>query len=218
MFEDLKNYILKDLQKKVKENNLKNYKTFGNNIEDLVSDLIEEYLKKNKVEYEAKRAKNKNEFPDLKLTIGDTVFAFEHKAGASDKGPANDLGTLKAYTKKIKEFNDNIFCVFVKYSKAQSNKGIIIEDVYLDKIYKFIGKRANEEDILKYRKKDGNLRPKTWKEFEDNIVYFKNLNEFKKAIKKTNIYRSEEIIKEHINSLDNASLNKIKDIINKKIK
>lgn len=209
MFEDLSNYIYQRLQNKVEEAGLNNYEIFGKEVENPVSDLVEDYLNENNIPYSAHRATNKNEFPDLKLTIYGTEYAFEHKAGASDEGPNNDMGTLNAYPEKIDNYQDNIYCVFVKYSKATEDNGIVINEVYFDKIYRFIGKTASGNGILKYRKKDGNLRPKVWNDFSSNTVYFDSLEEFNDGIEKTIEYRAEKLVEQHIKSLNPKSLKRV---------
>lgn len=203
MFEELKKYILENLQNKVSEKGLNNYEIFGKEVETLISDLIEEFLQSKKIQYKAERARSKNDFPDLKLTIGDVEYAFEHKAGESSIGPNNDMGTLDAYSGKIEQFGDRIFCVFIKYSKATQDSGIIIEDVYIDKIYKFIGIFASSgrDDILKYRKKDGNLRPKVWNDFDQEKIYIENLEDFENDINKTKSYRSTQLVLQHMENL-----------------
>jgi len=217
LFEDLKDFINQRLQSKVEAAGLNKYEIFGKEVEDPISDLIEDYLNDNNIPYTAKRAKKKNDFPDLELTIKGTKYAFEHKAGEADNN-ANDLGTLNAYPDKIEKYGDNIYCVYIKYSKATKNNGIFINDVYFDKIYRFIGKTAAKEGILKYRKKDGNLRPKVWSDFANNTVYFNTLAEFKSAIKKTVEYRAEKLVLQHIDSLNEDSLQNVLRYLNKKIK
>lgn len=217
MFKDLSEFILNNLQAKVIEQGLNNYQTFGKNVEDPVSDLIEEYFKKNNYNYTATRAPDKNTFPDLKITLNNQSYAFEHKAGASDKPPANDLGTLLSLPEKLKDYKDNIYYTFVKYSKATQDNGIIIEAVYFDKIYKFIGKRDEDLQLLKYREKDGNLRPKSWNDFSNGTSYFNSFDEFKIAIQRTNTYRSERIISKHLDNLDLAGLEQIQLILTSKI-
>ncbi|WP_434290227.1 hypothetical protein [Clostridium botulinum] len=216
MFENLKDFIKQNLQSKVEAAGLNKYEIFGKEVEDPISDLIEEYLNYNNISYIAKRAENKNEFPDLKLIIDGKKYAFEHKAGEV-KNNANDLGTLNAYPEKIEKYGDNIYCVYIKYSKATQNNSIIINDVYFDKIYRFIGKTAKAHGILKYRKKDGNLRPKSWGDFTNNTVYFNTLAEFESAIPKTVKYRAEKLVLQHIESLDQDSLKDILNYINEKI-
>ena len=216
MFKDLKKFIKENLQDKIIEKGLNDYQTFGKNAEEPISDLIEEYLKNNDYTYTAERAPKKNDFPDLKITLNNQTYALEHKAAASDENPGNDLGTLNSFPKKLKLYKDNIYYIFVKYSKATDDNGIIIEDVYFDKVYKFIGKCDDNPQILKYREKDGNLRPKSWCDFSNCTSYFNTFNEFKTAIEKTNMYRSERIVNKHLEKLDLDGLNRIQSTLTSK--
>lgn len=198
---DFKKYILENLPKKVEEANLNDYTTFGKNVEEPLSDVIEDYFKLKKVQAKFKRAKKKNSFPDLEVEIGKENFAFEHKAAESGSVD-NDLGTLNAFPKKIKKYGDNIYYFFVKYSKAKKGKGIVIKNIYIDKVYRFVGKMdVKDKLILRYRKKDGNLRPKNWKDFDSNTVYFNTLEEFKSAITPTVKYRAYELVIQHIKDI-----------------
>jgi hypothetical protein len=63
--------------------------------------------------------------------------------------------------------------------------------VQIAPFYKFLG--LNKDGLLKYREKDGNLRPKNF----DEISPVKSFDQFKKLFKKTVIYRSRRIIKKH---------------------
>lgn len=213
MFSKLQKHIYNNINLEIKKNNLSNQDNFAKDIEPILTELVTSYLEKNKFNYSFKVAKNKNEFPDLKLKVDDITYAVEYKT-ALHSNNASDMGTLKSYPEKIKEYEDNIYCIFVKYEYKK--KSFIIHDIYIDKIYKFIGKTKVKGNsiILKYRKKDGNLRPKSWNDFKDNKCYIKNLNGFKKSIEDTNQYRSISVIKEHIDILDSSGRKKIVNYIN----
>lgn len=215
MFTTLGHYISSGLQEKVNQQELKDYEIFGKQVETLVSDLVMSFLSSKSIIAFENRAHNKNEFPDLKLTISDEVFAFEIKAGESSHGPANDMGTLNSYLDKIELYGDNIYCVFVKYTKPSGLGFITINEVYFDKIYTFIGKNSVNDNILKYRKKDGNLRPKNW---NDTNTYFSTMSDFLTAIPLTIKYRSEQVAIEHIDNLDFDGLKNIKEFVDDKLK
>ena len=91
---------------------------------------------------------------------------------------------------KIKKYgNENIYYIFIVYKIDNRNKSII--DVQIAPFYKFLG--LNSDGLLKYREKDGNLRPKDF----DEISPIKSFGQFKKLFEKTVIYRSRRIIKKH---------------------
>lgn len=223
MFADLLDYLKKNLPQKIKDGGYNSYEIFGKEAETPISDTIEEYLKSKSITYTPHRAKNKNDFPDLEIEIDGIKYALEHKAGiCNNKGEvkttaANDMGTINAYPQKIEKYSDNIYCTFVKYSVLNDDT-IRVEDIYFNKIYTFIGKGTGFKTQLQYREKDGNLRPKNWKEMSDGIIYFKSLSDFKSALVETSRYRSERIVQKHIDTLDTTSLKRIKTYINKKLK
>lgn len=197
---NLLGYISSNLNSRVTVAKLHSYEIFGKEVEEILSDLIEEFLTQHSIVFTSKRAKTKNDFPDLKLTINGINYAFEYKCGASDEGPNNDLGTINAYPDKISLYEDNIYCVFVKYQKANSvHPYIQVLDVYLDKIYTFVG--LSNPNVLKYRKKDGNLRPKVWNDFSNDVYYVQTLNHFKQLLKTTTSYRAYQLVLQHLEDI-----------------
>ena len=218
MFEGLLDYLKAYLPQKIVDGNYNSYEIFGKEAETPISDTIEEYLQICGISYIPKRAKTKNDFPDLEVEINGIKYALEHKSGACNiKGEiknsaANDMGTINAYPEKIKYYGDNIYCTFVKYSVLSDNT-IQIEDIYFDKIYTFIGRGTGFDTQLQYREKDGNLRPKNWSDMGNNTSYFPNQDLFQSALLETAKFRSERIAIKHIDTLDKDSLQKIKDHI-----
>ncbi|ELB2056874.1 hypothetical protein QNZ53_002082 [Vibrio parahaemolyticus] len=217
IFSSLASFINQGLQEEVNQQSLSDYEIFGKQVEGLVCNLVSNYFEESEFSATFSRAKNKNEFPDLKVTVNSVNYALEIKAGESSTGPGNDMGTLRAYPKKLEDYNDNIYCIFIKYSKPTGTGLIVVNDVYFEKIYKFIGRMSGNPLLLKYRKKDGNLRPKCWNDFESSTNYFSTKSEFETAIVHTNSYRSESIIIEHLERLSDSALNKVKRIIEEKV-
>lgn len=220
MFEGLLDYLKANLPQKIIASGYNSYEIFGKEVENCISDTIEEYFITQKISYISKRAKNKNDFPDLKIEINGIKYAFEHKSGAYNiKGkicssPNNDMGTINAYSQKIHQYNDNMYCTFIKYIVLPDDT-IQIENIYFDKIYTFIGRGTGFYGQLKYREKDGNLRPKTWNEIDNNIIYFPTLDEFKCALYETNKFRNEKIVFKYLDKLDEDSIRKVKKYIDK---
>ena len=104
------------------------------------------------------------------------------------------MGTLNKWQEKINQFGgENIYYIFIIYKFDDTSKEII--DVQIEPFYRFIG--INKEGLLKYREKDGNLRPKN---FFDNPI-FNNFDEFYSLLKETDYHRSERIIEKHIEKL-----------------
>ena len=160
------------MPQKIIDGGYNSYEIFGKEAETPISDVIEEFLSMSGIQYTSRKARTKNDFPDLEVTINGVRYALEHKAGVCNiKGArkntaANDMGTLNAYPQKLQTYGDNIYCVFVKYTVLDDDT-IRINDIYFDKIYVFVGRGAGFDNQLQYREKDGNLRPKKWTDMSE---------------------------------------------------
>lgn len=190
------------------------YRTFGTSIEDYLFDIIISILKKKGLitsDAQFKRAKDKNEFPDLTIKT-EPNLALEAKAGnrsklddgvwKSCKNSANDLGTLNTWEKKLEKFSgDDIYYVFIEYNFTDQEKKII--DVKIEHFYKFVG--LNGAGTMSYREKDGNLRPKDFDE-QSPINSFKEFTDLFPATKK---YRSNRIVKKHLKGMSKDELKEL---------
>jgi len=179
-----------------------NYRTFGTAIEEhLIAALIKIFEEsgfiKNKADYAI--AQHKNYFPDFELKTSPPI-AIEFKSGNRNqnrngkwvkvKNSENDMGTLSEWPKRIKRFGvDNIYYIFVIYNFNDRTKEV--SSVETAPFYKFVG--VNKDKLLKYREKDGNLRPKDF----DADSPIKTFKQFKELFNKTVVYRSKRIIKKH---------------------
>jgi len=196
-----KKEILSYLQEVVKNGSF-NYRTFGTAIEEHLNDILikiftEKEFIKNKEDYTV--APNKNHFPDFELKATKSI-AIEFKTGnksqnrngkwATVKNSENDMGTLNEWPNKIAKYGgENIFYIFVLYNFNDEVEEIL--DVEIEPFYKFLG--VIKAGVLKYREKDGNLRPK---DFEAKPP-IKTLEKFQQLLDKTVVYRSKRIIKKH---------------------
>ena len=54
---------------------------------------------------------------------------------------------------------------------------------------------------MKYREKDGNLRPKSWNDFSSNKSYVANYSDFRKQLAETDDYRAYRIISKKIKQI-----------------
>lgn len=196
-----KGSILKDLKKTVAGKDF-NYRTFGTAIEEHLTDSLVRVFTENgfiKTNNDYFVAPHKNYFPDFELRTSPSL-AIEFKSGNKSqnrngkwilvKNSENDMGTLNEWPRKIDKFGGgNIFYVFVYYNFSDRAKEIL--DVEIEPFYKFLG--VNKDRLLKYREKDGNLRPKDF-EAESPIKTFK---QFEELFGETIVYRSKRIIKKH---------------------
>jgi hypothetical protein len=85
--------------------------------------------------------------------------------------------------------------VFGRY--ADSGSAIKVERVFFDRTYRFIGKTTLVEGGVKYRKKDGNMRPKPWSMFESGKAYWNSEEEFEAAVKRSAKFRAKALVSEY---------------------
>lgn len=184
------------------------YKTFGTKIEKpIIDELIKIFTEGGyiRTEEDYKKAENKNQFPDFIVLSSPPPLAIEIKAGCHHKkkrnqwvdckNSNNDLGTLLAWGGKIQKFGgENIYYIFVEYD-VDASEYLKIIDVKIEPFYKFLDK--NRSGTLKYREKDGNLRPKNF----SSPSSINSFEDFSSLIKPTIIYRSKQIIKKHVKIL-----------------
>jgi hypothetical protein len=192
------------------------YKSFGVSCELPIVARVKEILNTSYDGIKCIPAKDKNEFPDITILIGGKKIALEIKSGCKSKNGIeirnsnNDLGTIRSWSEKLSRF-DQILYLYVIYSRVKSEGSRIervssIESVIINEFYKFIG--INRAGVLNYRKKDGNLRPANFSEFQNPVIL--TLKEFKELLELTNIYRSFDLVIEHLQiSLDGLSKSEI---------
>lgn len=188
--------------KKVVENKDFNYRTFGAAIEEHLAAVVINLFKEGKFiesENDYAVALDKNYFPDFELKTKNPI-AIEFKSGnvnqirdgkwVTVKNSENDMGTLNMWPSKIAKFGgENIYYIFVLYNFSEKKKEVLRVDIA--PFYQFIGLSGGK--VLKYREKDGNLRPRDF-DIEPPI---KTLKQFEDLFEKTVVYRSKRIIKKH---------------------
>jgi hypothetical protein len=194
-------FILNSLRRVI-INRTFNYRTFGTEIEDYLSDILVEIFKKRRIiktDKDYALAPDKNYFPDFELKVKPPL-AIDYKTGNASKlsdgkwvnckNSNNDLGTLNSWPKKIKKFGgDNIYYIFVVYNFNTNQKKIV--DVQIAPFYEFVG--LNRVGVLRYREKDGNLRPKDF--FVRPLI--SSFTKFSNLLEKTIAFRSKRIIIKH---------------------
>jgi len=197
--------IVRHLQQTIKQHRF-NYRTFGTEIEDFVTDKLVEILEKGsfiKTKNDYKIARTKNDFPDFTLK-SNPYLALEIKSGnrskiskgqwTTCKNSNNDMGTLNRWFKKIKQFgSENIYYLFIEYNFNDKVQEII--NVKIAPFYNFLG--LNREGLLKYREKDGNLRPKDFSASSP----IQSIKQFNHLFSKTVIFRSKRITKKHLKNI-----------------
>ena len=183
------------------------YINFGTAIEPYIKDKLVSIFQKTgaiKTQDDCKVAKDKNEFPDFTLVCSDHQLAIEIKSGNHSrlqknrwvkcKNSENDMGTLNAWPKKLRKFGgEYIFYLLIEYDFNDHDQQIV--DVKVAPFYEFLD--LNSDGLLRYREKDGNLRPKDFN--SDSPI--KSLGQFQELLPKTASYRSKRIINKHLRLL-----------------
>lgn len=217
---DAKQTVVDHLERVISETSFR-YETFGKEIEDFVTDQLIEILINNGTihdENDYRKAENKNQFPELSI-LSKPPIAIEVKSGNHIKkqgckwsqcnNSQNDMGTLNQWPKKLEEYEgDNIIYVFIEYLMNDEEKRLI--DVKIDYFYKFLD--INTEGVLKYREKDGNLRPKNF----DATSTITSYQQFQLLFEPTVRYRAKRLVKKHLKDLppeDRAEI--IRDLADK---
>jgi hypothetical protein len=166
-----------------------------------------------------KLAKDKNEYPDYnynngELAIDSKAFVIE-KDGRRLTSCNNDMSPLNSWTNSAKKraFKAHIQ-IWTGY-RVNADDSITITDFWVGHIWDFVG--VKDGTILSYREKDGNLRPRPFKEWGKPA--FKSYAEFFEAVRCTNVYRSARIIDKHVDDsltnlvTDSDRIKMIEDLI-----
>ena len=86
----------------------------------------------------------------------------------------------------------------MKYTPDDYGNNIKIDEIYFNHIYYFVGMKNN---ILSYREKDGNLRPKSFHEFNNSNI--KDYKHFLECLHNTDKIRAKKICKKKYDYLKN---------------
>ena len=190
----------KKIQKLI--NHCMKYETFGKDIEEPIQKFLEKKLKNIKFQF----ASNKNVYPDIKLP--DYDISIDIKSGSTKNkdgdifkkvtNSCNDLGTINSWINKKIHQSKKHYLIFVKYTPDDYGNNIKIDEIYFNHIYYFVGMKNN---ILSYREKDGNLRPKSFHEFNNSNI--KDYKHFLECLHNTDKIRAKKICKKKYDYLKN---------------
>jgi len=203
----LKETIAAEVTARIKTNVLStSYTTVWRQFEDAAIEALEEILPRHIPELTAtnldrgKTGREKNRVADLAVVCPDGTIEISIKAARGTANPENDLGTFREHPARQKLFAAS-FTLWVRY--ADSNGTIRCDRVFFDRTWRFVGK-SSLVDGVKYRKKDGNMRPKSWAMFDSGESFWKSEGDFEAAIKRAELYRANELIKEYLDDLSES--------------
>ncbi|MGC3957200.1 MAG: hypothetical protein QM813_04300 [Verrucomicrobiota bacterium] len=181
------------------------YTTVWRQFEELSIEALKEVLPKHIPELSAKnfdggesnQGREKNRLADFAIHCGTNTIEISIKAARNTGQPENDMGTFRDHENRKKLFVAS-FTVWVRY--AETNGSFRVERVFFDHTWRFVGK-SSLVDGVKYRKKDGNMRPKPWAMFDGGQSFWTSAQDFEAAVKRSETFRANELVKEHLSDL-----------------
>ena len=144
--------------------------------------------------------REKNRLADLAIRCPDGLIEISIKAARNSANPENDLGTFREHPNRKRLFTAS-FTLWVRYDDADGK--LQCDRVFFDRSWRFVGK-SSLVDGVKYRKKDGNMRPKSWAMFESGEAFWSTEGEFEAAVKRAELYRANELIKQYLEDLSES--------------
>jgi hypothetical protein len=141
--------------------------------------------------------REKNRLADFAIVCGTNTIEISIKAARNSGQPENDMGTFRDHANRKKQFTA-AFTVWVRYEDKSGT--LRAERVFFDRSWRFVGK-STLVDGVKYRKKDGNMRPKSWAMFDSGKSPWKSEEDFEAAVKRAETFRANELVKEHLSDL-----------------
>ena len=179
------------------------YTTVWRQFEDLSIEALKEILPRHIPELSAKNfdsgesGREKNRLADFAIHCGTNSIEISIKAARNTGQPENDMGTFRDHENRKKLFAA-AFTVWVRYEDKDG--AMRAERVFFDRTWRFVGK-SSLVDGVKYRKKDGNMRPKSWAMFDSGKACWESETAFEAAVKRSETFRANELVKEHLGDL-----------------
>lgn len=144
--------------------------------------------------------REKNRTADLAVRCSDGDVEVSIKSARAGANPENDLGTFRDHPNRKRQFAAS-FTLWVRY--VDQGGEVRCDRVFFDRSWRFVGK-SSLVDGVKYRKKDGNMRPKPWVMFESGEAFWQTEAEFEAAVKRAEVFRANELIKEYLDDLSES--------------
>jgi hypothetical protein len=205
----LKETIATEATVRLRTNAIKgSYTTVWRQFEDAAIAALEEILPRHVPGLTAKHfdsgrarvGREKNRPADFAILCGDNVIEVSIKAARSGANPENDMGTFREHPNREALFVAS-FTLWVRYD--DTGKEMKCDRVFFDRTWRFVGK-SSLVDGVKYRKKDGNMRPKPWAMFDSGESFWKSKADFEAAVKRAELYRANDLIKEYLDDLSDS--------------
>ena len=194
------------------------YTTVWREFEDMAIESLKEILPRHIPELGAKNfdggqsGREKNRLADFAIICGTNTIEVSIKAARNSGQPENDMGTFRDHENRKKLFAAT-FTVWVRYEDKGGT--LRAERVFFDRTWRFIGKSTLVNGV-KYRKKDGNMRPKSWAMFDSGKAFWESDSEFEAAVKRSEVFRANELVKEYLDDLSDEDQRVLHDRLHKK--
>ncbi len=156
--------------------------------EEIIS-LISEHLP----DSEITSPTSKSTYPDIKIVNSEGQFAIDIKANEDSKPPWFDMARLDTMlADRLEKYIEEWEFVI----RFNSTNGQFIK-AYFFLFREVVGIR-NECAGVKYRPYDGKVRPKSWADFDNEVVYWDSKEKFLEGINNSIKHRWKTNIKKHL--------------------
>ncbi len=217
--DSLKENIATELTARMSTNAVRgSYTTVWRQFEDQVIAALEDILPRHIAGLSAtnfasgETGREKNRLADFAILCGTNTIEISIKAARNTGQPENDMGTFRDHENRKKQFAA-AFTVWVRYEDKGGT--LRAERVFFDRTWRFVGK-STLVDGVKYRKKDGNMRPKSWASFDSGKSFWKTEEDFEAAVKRAETFRANELVKEHLSDLSEGDQKLLHDRLHEK--
>jgi hypothetical protein len=217
--DSLKETIATELTARMSTNMVRgNYTTVWRQFEEQVITALEEILPRHIPGLTAtnfasgETGREKNRLADFAIVCGTNTIEISIKAARNTGQPENDMGTFRDHANRRKLFAA-AFTVWVRYEDKGGT--LRAERVFFDRSWRFVGK-STLVDGVKYRKKDGNMRPKPWTMFDSGKSPWKSESDFEAGVKRAETFRANELVKEYIGELSEEDQRVLHDRLHEK--
>lgn len=217
--DSLRTNIATELTARLSTNTIRgNYTTVWRQFEDLAIEALKEILPRHiegltDKSFDAGTAgREKNRLADLAIVCGTNIIEISVKASRATGQPENDMGTFRDHPSRKRAFAA-AFTVWVRYE--DSGETLRASRVYFDRTWRFVGK-SSQVDGVKYRKKDGNMRPKPWAMFDSGVSFWRTEGDFEAAVKRAETFRANELVKEYLGDLSEDDQRVLHDRLHEK--
>ena len=163
-------------------NNIKKNVVSTDIIGNILQDWLPVWFDANDINYST--LNNTQEFPDYIITIDDKRLMLEIKSWNANNTPAFDLANFESYIDTIEKDPSKLDAYYLILGYLPDNGKIIINDIYLKKIWELTGPSTNRP--LRLQVKRGviyNIRPLNFT--NPNLRPFANKLDFLVALKDT---------------------------------